>query len=473
MIDRRDALRLLGAGALAAMAPRTAEAAAKPNILWLSCEDISSHLGCYGDPHAETPTLDRLAAQGARYTNAYTIAGVCAPSRSGIISGMYPTTLGSHHMRCKGVLPPSVQCFPAYLRKAGYYCTNSSKTDYNFSAPKGAWDESGKKATWKKRPKAAPFFAVFNYTGTHESRIRGGGGDAPKLSTLPPYYPDTPVTRADWASNYRNIKNMDTWVAGHLRALEEAGLADDTLVVFWSDHGIGLPRAKRWLYDSGTRVPLIVRIPPKFRVGSQGKPGTVTDELVSFIDLAPTTLNLAGIPAPKLMQGRAFLGADLTPPREYVYGARDRMDERYDIIRMVRDKRHRYIRNYEPFKAYYQYMNTPEKGATMKELRRLHAAGELPAAAELFMADSKPLEELYDLSKDPHEINNLAASPDHQAVLERMRAAHMQWVRDTRDLGLVPEPEITVRTAKYGSGYAILRQPGAEALVERIRATAA
>lgn len=455
----------------------------RPNILWISCEDTSPCLGCYGDPRAITPALDGLAAQSVRYTNAYTVAGVCAPSRSGIITGMYPTTLGTHHMRCEAKLPAHVKCFPEYLREAGYYCTNNVKTDYNFPPPRSAWDESSQQAHWRNRPQGRPFFAVFNITTTHESRIRAEGDEYARLTarlrpdqrqdpdkmTLPPYHPDTAAVRRDWARFYELVTAMDYQVAGLLGQLEKEGLADDTIVFFWADHGVGLPRAKRWLYDSGTHVPLIIRLPEKHRASGQGQPGSVNDELVSFIDLAPTVLNLAGVKLPEHMQGRAFLGADLTPPRQYVYGARDRMDERYDIIRSIRDKRYRYIRNYEPFKPYYQYMNTPEGGPTMRELRRLHAAGKLPAAAELFMADRKPVEELYDLETDPHEVRNLAGSPAHRRALERLRAAHVQWMLDTRDLGLLPEPEIAEREEKHGSRHAILRQPGHQKLIPRLR----
>ena len=458
-----------------------------PNFLWISTEDISAHLGCYGDPHANTPNLDQLAREGVRYSQAFVVAGVCAPCRSSVITGIYPTTLGTQHMRCRARLPAAVKCFTQYLRAAGYYCTNSSKTDYQFKVPVEAWDQSSGRAHWRNRPDPQqPFFAVFNYTTTHESRIASDQRyqqateslpqrlfhDPAKLTTLPPYYPDTPVTRKDWARNYDLISAMDRQAGELLKQLKQDGLLDNTIVIFWSDHGIGLPRGKRWLYDSGMHVPMIVRIPEALRVKGQGKPGTVNDELVSLIDLAPTLLNLAGIEIPEVMQGRAFLGENLSPPRNYVYGARDRMDERYDIIRAVRDQRYKYLRNYEPFKAYYQYMNTPEKGASMRELRRVHALGKLPPAAERFMADHKPVEELYDLTTDPHEVRNLANSPKHRSILKRMREAHLEWVLETRDLGLLPEPEIVRREEQLKSRYMILRQPQGAALVQDLRKTA-
>ena len=446
-------------------------AAKRPNILWLSAEDINAHFGCYGDPHAITPNVDQLAKEGVRYTNAFTAAGVCAPCRSTIITGMYQTSIGTMHMRCNAVLPDSIKPFPIYLREAGYYCTNNSKTDYQFRAPKNTWDSSSSKAHWKNRKgEDTPFFAVFNFTGCHESGIAGKSKyekvtaklskeerqDPAKLATLPPYYADTPVVREDWKRNYELITALDHWIGKHIADLKEARLYEDTIIVFWSDHGVGLPRAKRWLYDSGTRIPMVVRIPEKFRTSGQGKPGSVDDQLISSLDFGITALNLAGLPPPKITQGRAFLGANLSPAREFIYGARDRMDERYDIIRSVRDKRYRYIRNYEPLKPYYQYMNTPEKGATMKELRRVAKTGKMPAAMKLFMADRKPVEEFYDLQSDPHEIKNLATDPAFAEQRARFRKAHQKWSTETRDLGLIPEPEINLREEKAGSRYAIL-----------------
>ncbi|KAA5543844.1 sulfatase-like hydrolase/transferase [Roseiconus nitratireducens] len=441
-----------------------------PNILWISCEDISPHLGCYGDPHAITPNLDQLAGEGVRYSHAFTTAGVCAPCRSGIITGMYQTTLGTHHMRCTATLPDQIRPFPMLLREAGYYCTNQSKQDYQFKTPSGTWDASSKNAHWRNRPNAqTPFFAVFNFTGCHESGIANKAKyekvtevlsddqrQDPLTLDLPPYYPDTPVVREDWKRNYELITAMDHWAGELVQQLIDDGLYEQTIIMFWSDHGVGLPRAKRWLYDSGTHIPLIVRIPERFRVDDQGTPGTVSDRLVSSIDFGPTVLNLAGVDVPEIMQGRPFLGTDAAEPRDYVYGARDRMDERYDIIRMVRDKRFKYLRNYEPLKSYYQYINTAEKGATMQELRRGHEAGKLTEVADAYFAPSKPVEELYDCDADPHEINNLADDQAYADVLQRMRSAHRDWVRQTADLGLIPEPILAERVGEAGSEYAIL-----------------
>ena len=469
------------------VAAASAHAADKPNILWLSCEDISAHIGCFGDPHAITPNIDKLATEGVCYTHTFTTAGVCAPCRSGIITGMYQTTLGTHHMRCTATLPPNITPFPMLLRKAGYYCTNASKQDYQFKTPKDTWDDSSKKAHWRNRfDKSQPFFAVFNYTGCHESGIASKDKyqsvtqnlkphhrqDPTKLD-LPPYYPDTPVVREDWKRNYELITAMDAWAGDLIQQLKDDGLYENTIILFWSDHGVGLPRAKRWLYNSGTHIPLVVRIPEKYRMNGQGEPGMKTDELVSSIDFGPTVLNLAGIKIPEHVQGRPFLGKNLTKPRDYVYGGRDRMDERYDIIRMARDKQYLYIRNYEPLKTFYQYMNTPEKGATMYELRRLHEAGKLSPDAERYFAKSKPVEELYDYIADPHNLKNLAPDPAHAQTLKRLRTAHLTWVQESKDVGLIPEPIIAERVQEVGSEYAILRQGDATAYNQKLGATAA
>lgn len=439
----------------------------RPNILWVSIEDTSPDLGCYGDKYAVTPNIDRLASQGCRYTNCFTHAGVCAPSRSGLITGMYPTTMGTQFMRCKGVPPAYVKCFPEYLRAAGYYCTNDSKTDYNFDPPATAWDESRNGAHWRNRPtKETPFFCVINLTQTHESQVRLPEAQLearrktltpselhdPAKAPLPPYYPDTPRVRRDMANLYDNITFTDKLIGKILKDLEDDGLADKTVVFFWGDHGRGLPRSKRWIYDSGVHTPLVIRWPGKLQ------PGSVNDELVAFLDFAPTLLNLAGVAIPKHLQGRAFLGDNLGPPRDYVYAARDRMDEALDMIRGVRDKRFHYIRNYRPDLPYAQPVTYMDQMPTMQEWRRLAAAGELKGPQAIFFQPTKPVEELYDTQADPHEINNLSADPKHAETLARLRAAHEKWRADTGDLGLIPEAELNEQR-RAGGKWSITADP--------------
>ena len=465
--SRRDFLKTVGLGTAALALPRrmfAGKAAAdtpapRPNILWISAEDISPDLGCYGDRYAVTPNLDRFAAQGTRFNNVFAHAGVCAPARSGIITGMYPTTIGTNPMRSSGVPPAEVSCFTEYLRGAGYYCTNNVKTDYQFAPPITAWDESSRTAHWRNRGAGQPFFSVINLTITHESQIRTDnrqrldqlatlGPDEqhdPAKAQLPPYYPDTPVVRRDWARYYDLITLMDNEVAAILRQLEDDGLSEDTVVWFWGDHGRGLPRAKRWIYDSGLQVPLMVRVPEKFHPWVQpadpeaSRPGGVNDDLVSFIDFGPTVLSLAGVPVPEHMQGQPFLGGQKAEPRAYIFAARDRMDEAYDLIRAVRDKRYKYIRNFMPYLTYGQDIDYMNQMPTMQELRRLHAAGKLEGPEKQYFQPTKPIEELYDITADPHEIHNLAGDPHYGDVLQHMGGVLLEWMKTTGDVGLIPE----------------------------------
>lgn len=460
---------------LAMPCSQPAAQSSRPNILWISTEDISPDLGCYGGSYAITPNIDRLAAQGIRYANAFSTAPVCAPTRSAIITGMYPTTIGSMHMRSKAVPPAGVKAFTEYLRAAGYYCTNNSKTDYNFEAPPSnrppdtVWDDCSTSAHWRNRPdKSQPFFAVVNFTVTHESQIRAPEAaykkntarlkpeefHDPAKAKLPSYYPDTPLVRKDWAHYYDNITAMDYLVADVLKQLEEDGLADNTVVFFWGDHGRGLPRGKRFVYDSGLRVPLIARWPGHI------KPGTVSDELVCLFDLGPTALSIAGVPIPQHMQAQAILGDQKKAPRQYAFAHRDRMDEAYDMSRSVMGKRFHYIRNFFPGRPYAQHIEYMEEMPTMKEWRRLYKDhmnalspdyGKALNAAQLrFMAPEKPPEELYDLANDPDEVNNLANDPRHQTTLKQMRSALDKWQKETKDLGLMPELELRERMRPGG-----------------------
>lgn len=440
----------------------------RPNILWVSAEDMGPRLGAYGDPVARTPNIDALASRGTRYTRAFTTAGVCSPSRAAIITGMHQVSIGAHHMRTLSgapfapppapysVVPPHyVKTFTEYLRAAGYYTTNNVKEDYQFETPITAWDESSDTAHWRGRPDPdQPFFAVFNFTITHESRIwpdpqaafrQLGLPDAfappapgplvtdPEAVTVPPYYPDTPVVRRDIAQLYDNIAAMDGQVGEILAQLEQDGLADNTIVFFWSDHGDGLPRHKRWVYDSGLHVPLIVRTP--------GQAASVDDQLISFLDLAPTVLSLAGIEPAAHMQGRAVLGvyAGNKPPREHVFAARDRFDEQYDMVRAVRDTRYKYIRNYRPEKPYVLWMAYANVMPTMQELYRLHAKDALDPAQQLWLRDGRPQHELYDTEADPHEINNLAYDAAHKERLAAMQQELDAWMLRAGDMGLVSE----------------------------------
>ncbi|MCS7160706.1 MAG: sulfatase-like hydrolase/transferase [Gemmatales bacterium] len=451
---------LLGAWSVLLFGKLTGAEAAqhRPCILWLTCEDMGPHLGCFGDPLAMTPNLDRLAREGVRFTNVFTVTGVCAPSRSCLITGVYPASLGTHHMRCQATLPEGVTGFPAYLRRAGYYCSNNVKEDYNFRTPHGVWDESSSAAHWRKRPPDKPFFSVFNITVTHESQIRlpeasfqrllqplGGPKIDPAKIVVPTYHADTPVVRRDWARYYELIRVLDHQVGERLQQLEQDGLADNTIVFFFSDHGPGLWRCKRWIYDSSVRVPLIIRFPKRWSHLAPAGPGEVCDRLISFVDLAPTVLSLCDVPLPPTIQGQAFLGKQGAPPRRFVYGARDRMDERYDLVRGVRDRRFHYLRNFHVTRPYAQFIEYMELMPSMQEMRRLAASGKLPPWPAQFFAPRKPGEELYDTLADPDEVHNLALDPRYRGELERLRQEMKRWMLEIGDLGLLPEAEIHLR----------------------------
>ena len=457
---------LAGAGA--------AHAQERPNILWLSSEDNGPALGAYGDEFADTPHLDRLAERGAVYLNAWSNAPVCAPARTAIITGMYPPATGSHHMRSRVRLPDGVPMFPQLLRAAGYYATNNAKEDYNLEKPGRVWDESSTEAHWRNRPGhgtpgAPPFFAVFNLGITHESRIRQRPHQAvhdPAGVRIPAYHPDTPEVRQDWAQYYDRLTEMDAQVGERLAELEAAGLADDTVVVYFGDHGVGLPRGKRSLLNSGLRVPLIVYVPPRFRqlAGAGHRAGESTAELAAFVDLAPTMLSLAGIAPPDHMHGRALLGPFRGAPAEYLYGFRDRMDERYDFVRGVRDQRYLYVRNYAPHRIYGQFVAYMFETPTTRVWKALYDAGRLAPAQRRFW-ETKPPEELYDLRADPDEVHDLAGDPRHAATLVRLRGALRDHLFATRDLGFLPEPELHARTgggAPYDLGQDDARYPLAE-----------
>ena len=428
--------------------------AKRPNILWVSFEDTNPYYGCYGDKVARTPNVDRLAAQGCIFPNAFSTAGVCAPARSAVITGMYPTSIGTHHMRTahtnkhtpelptpySACIPHYAKCFSEYLRAAGYYCTNNVKTDYQFDPPRTAWDELSTEAHWRNRPDPEmPFFSVFNPTTTHESGMWEDKEAYDHFDRdaieLPPYFPDTPKVRESMARMYTNIEKNDGVMGRLLAELEEDGLAENTIVMHWSDHG-PLPRGKRWPYDSGLHVPMIVRWPGAI------EPGSISERLVSTVDLGPTVLSLCGIQVPAHMQGRAFLGPQETPPREYVFAARDRYDESYDMIRAARDKRFKYIRNYRPELPYLLWIPYRNRHPILEEMWRLHQSGELNDIQEIMFQASRPVEELYDTQNDPYEIDNLADDPAYAPEMQRLSSAMDAWRAEVGDMGEIPEAEM-------------------------------
>lgn len=420
-------------------------AAAQPNILWLSSEDHNPHMGCYGDTYATTPNIDKLAARSLRYTHAWAAAPVCAPTRTTIISGIHAPSSGGDHMRSMVAYPAGQKMFPQLLREAGYYTSNHVKEDYNLKHPGQTWDVSSAQAHWRNRPGGKPFFAVFNSTKSHESQtIRGPAVKPihdPAKVRVPAYHPDTPEVRRDWAFYYDSVTAADADAGEVLAQLAADGLADDTIIFYWGDHGSGMPRSKRWPSDSGLHVPLVVHIPEKFKNlrPADYRSGGTTDRLVSFADFAPTMCSLAGVKPPEWMQGYAFLGRFIAPAQPYVYGFRGRMDERYDLSYAVTDGRHRYIRNYLPHVPAGQHLDFLWRQSSMREWAKLYSAGKLNAVQSAFFRERAP-EELFDLAADPDNVRNLAAAPAQRAVLERLRAAHHAHLLRIRDAGLMPEP---------------------------------
>jgi arylsulfatase A-like enzyme len=425
--------------------------AEQPNILWLTSEDHGPHMGCYGDSYATTPNVDALAAKGMLFKKCWSNGPVCAAARTTIIMGMYPPSTGGEHMRSMTQPPKGTRMYPQFLREAGYYCTNNSKEDYNLAKPEGVWDESSGKAHWKNRAKGQPFFAIFNEQCSHESQLRKRPHTQvhdPKGVRVPAYHPDTPEVRQDWAQYYDQVTEADASAGRRLRELEEAGLGEDTIVFYYADHGSGMPRSKRWPCNSGLHVPLVVYFPPKWRhlAPKEYGAGVKSERLVSFVDLAPTLLSIIGVKPPEWMQGHAFAGPHQTEPQPYVYGFRGRMDERYDTVRSVTDGRFVYVRNYMPHLSQAQHVSYQFQTPTTQVWRKLFDEGRTTAEQSIFWKHPKAAEELYDLQSDPDEVHNLADKPEHEQTLAKLRAAQEGLAVRIRDVGLLPEGEMHLRS---------------------------
>ncbi|WP_455170590.1 sulfatase family protein, partial [Aegicerativicinus sediminis] len=441
----------------------------KPNVLWIVTEDISPTLSMYGDSTAQTPNLDKLARESMVYDNAFAVVGVCAPTRSSIITGMYPTTIGTMHMRTgqdvmswgkrtyedkkeiertdlegngirqyAAVIPDYVKCYTEYLRAEGYFCTNNQKTDYQFAAPVTAWDENNNKAHWRNRlDEKTPFFSVFNIGVTHESRLWVNDDLPltvnPKDVKVPPYLPDNEATRKTVARHYSNVELMDKEVGNLIKQLKEDGLYDKTIIFFYSDHGGPLPRQKREIYDSGLKVPFMVK-------GITGEVGR-TDRLISFVDLAPTMLSLAGIKPPDYLEGKAFLGSYKAENRNYVFGSSDRFDEYSDRIRAVRNKQYLYLRNDYPNLPKYKDVGYRKNIPMMPVFLKLKEMGKLNTIQQSWF-ETKTEEELYDCENDPFNIHNLAEDPKFATILAEMRKALENHLENRPDMGLQPEAQL-------------------------------
>ncbi len=427
-----------------------ADKAAQPNILWLIGEDMGPQLACYGTPQVFTPTLDKLARDGVRYSKAFTVTPVCSTSRSSFMTGMNACAIGAHHHRTpserKQQLPDGVRLLTGWLADAGYYTANivnieqsikgTGKTDWNFKFADG---DGFKGKDWNELKSRQPFYAQVNFSDAHRGFSAPKKADPAKV-VIAPYYPDHPLTRKDWGEYLDEITRMDGDIARILEKLEEDGLAENTIVVFLGDHGQAMVRGKQWCYDSGLHIPLIIRWPKNFPAPKGFKAGTVDDRLICAIDLTATTLvTMAGAAKPAKMQGRVFMGDKQEEDNKYVFATRDRCDMTTFHIRTVRDEQYRYIRNFMPEKPFLQWNNYKETSyPVVKLMRDLHAQGKLDAVQEVLMADHRPAEELYDLKNDPYEIHNLAADPAHKAKLAELKSTLEKWIKDVGDQG--PEP---------------------------------
>jgi N-sulfoglucosamine sulfohydrolase len=421
----------------------SARAVERPNVVWITSEDNSCYLGCYGDPQAVTPNLNRLAAQGLRYRNAFANAPVCSTARSTLITGMHASSLGVHNHRSQIRIPDRFQLYPEVMRAAGYYCTNNSKEDYNVQGRKRIWDESSGKAHYRDRAAGQLFFAVFNFTTSHESQVAPKEGKtkfriAPEELILPPYHPDTEAIRRDWCNYYDQITQMDEQVGEILEELEESGEAENTIVFYYSDHGGALPGGKRSIRDVGTRVPLIVKFPDKWKHLAPTAAGQWIDQPVSFVDLPATLLSLCNVGIPSHYEGVPFLGNAAAKPQPFVYLFRGRMDERYDTVRAIRTPTHRYIRNYSPHRPtgqHYTYAFTvqPSMRSWFEEFR----SGRCNLIQSKYWLP-KPSEEFYEIESDPYELNNLAPDNSGDTIIELRRLLRDRIIA-LRDVGFIPE----------------------------------
>ena len=423
----------------------------QPNIIWITCEDISPYIGIYGASQVRTPNIDQLAREGVKYTRVYTTAGVCAPSRSAIITGMYQTSIGTHHMRTIGdpkyqpvpsysaVIPAYVKCFPEFLRKQGYYCTNNEKQDYQFETPVTVWDESSSAASHSNRGEGQPFFAVYNFFVTHESQQFARKDSLlvdPTFIEVPPLYPNTDNARKDLARMYTNIERMDQQVGELLDRLKKEGEYENTYIFFFSDHGGVLPWMKREILERGTHIPFLLKFPDGEHAG------TVNDNLISAVDLAPTVLSLAKVKVPTYMQGQAFLGKQKSKQkRNYVFAARDRMDTEYDRVRMVRDTAFRYVYNFMPEKMNYQSIEFRLGIPMMNDILKYKDEGKL-TTAQMNWFKTKPLEELYHVKSDPYEFKNLGTDILFADKLNELRAELKRWIAEVGDMAEVPEKDM-------------------------------
>ncbi|OXU13943.1 sulfatase family protein [Sedimentisphaera salicampi] len=440
----------------------------KPNVLWITIEDTSLFFGCYGDEVAKTPNVDKLAEEGTLFTNAFANSPVCSPARTALITGMHVGQLGGGNHRSAAAIPDSVKGFPTYLRKNGYYCTNNKKKDYNFKDAwhwaKRTWDETSGQATWRNRKPGQPFFHVQNFLDSHQSRVSVNSYERfkkniqsqlspeeitkPEEVKVPPFYHDTPEVRKAYARMYDCITLVDRQIGELLDKLKEDGLYEETIIFFFADHGEGMPRFKTNPLGLGLRVPLVVRVPKKYRDLVKLKPGTKTDKLISFVDLGPTVLNITGSKIGDNMSGAPVLGPGKID-KEFIFGSTNIVGTAEQHSRTVSDGRYTYVRNYMPHLGYAQPQRYCDGAEIMHLLRDYYKAGELEEAAEAYMSPGRPAEALYDYKFDPWNVHNLAEKTGYESILEKMRSINQNKILEIRDLHFLHPWEIETRGGKF------------------------
>jgi arylsulfatase A-like enzyme len=433
----------------------SAEAAKRPNVLWVLSEDNSIHyLKLYGDKLGSMPNVEKLASHGVTFDNAFSCAPVCSVARTTLATGIYAPRGGfQYHRKSQPAnLTKGFKLWTQTLQEAGYYTSNNSKTDYNVTvSPKVAWNDSSRKSTWRNRPtKDTPFFHMQTFGTTHESSLhfKKETFKNEKTKTSPdavkvlPYHPDTPMFRYTQARYYDKHKAVVEQIGGLVDMLKADGLLEDTFIFYFGDHGGVLPRGKGYAYESGLHVPLVVRIPENFKHLVDLKRGTRAKGFVEFVDFGPTVLNLAGIDVPKIMDGKPFLGPNISAAdlnaRNESFGHADRMDEKYDCVRTLRVGKYHYIRNYTGYYPDGLQNNYRYKMLAFAEWRELWNKGKLSATQSQFFK-ARPAEQLFDVSADPHEINNLAADPKLATVVKKLRARLNARVKKLNDLSFFPE----------------------------------
>jgi len=472
MTSGRSIIKFIGVGlAVIATANRGVCATAEldcPNILWITSEDNNTRwIGCYGNEFADTPNIDKLAAEGFQYMNAFASAPVCSPSRSTWITGINALSMGTHPMRSRNLIPHNkIKYYPDLMAEQGYSTVNIHKTDYNIGGrdDRDCWGDPAV-LNWTGLRENQPFLRVKNIMESHESRAFGDIENTehdPANVTLWKYHPDLPDIRKNYAKYHDAVKRLDALVGEELALLEKFGLADNTIVIYCSDHGGVMPRSKRFLFESGLHCPLIIRIPEKYKAWwpENKSPGSRIDRLVSYVDMPKTWLSLTGSDLPDYMQGTIFLGPDIEPEPDYCFSFRGRMDGRYDNVRAVTDGHYLYLRNYMPYTPWMTKLSYMWRMKATQAWEQHVNEGKAKEIEARFFSPRGDAEEFYDLKNDPDNVCNLIRNAEYSDPIEKMRVALRSWQEEIHDSGLLPESERLKRAEENNTTiYEMVRNP--------------